>query len=309
MISPLDRTTIIPALFARDVPSNHASARDSLGQKTLFDFGALVEHWIPITGKRHSWISRDDSSIDGLISVKGSTKPAVWQVDYLQVKDENSCADLLEEVSAAAAEKGVRKLLLRLDAASPLMDVARQNGFIGYTKEHVYRYVGQPLRKTVPAPEPYEMRPRSAGDEHNIFELYNSATPQPVRMAEGLTLEEWQASRGQAVWMQQRREFVLQKEERLAGWLKINATSRKGNFEIMYSRINNETIEWMIEYAIACLTGRTIISCAAFAYQIELKSLLESSDFEQIGEYAPLVKDIAIRVRETQFVPMRAQVP
>jgi hypothetical protein len=309
MIRPLDKTTILPFLFSRELPPNQAPARDTLGGRSLSVPGVLIEHWIPITGKRHTWIFEDGSRINGLVSAKGSTKPAAWQVDYLQVDNEDMCVELLEGVSVAAAEMGVRKLLLRLDAASPLMDAARQNSFVGYTKEHTYHYAGQPPREPMTAPEPYHLRSKHDSDEHNVFELYNSATPQPVRMAEGLTLEEWQGSRGQGVWMQQRKEFVLQKEGRLVGWLKVNATSRRGCFEIMYSRIEQDTIGWLIDYAIGCLPGRSIISCTAFAYQVEFKNLLENSKFEQMGEYDSLVKDIAIRVRETQFVPMRAQVP
>lgn len=309
MIRPLDRSTILTSLFARDVPHNQAPARDSLAGKSPLDPSVLIEHWIPITGKRYTWVSADGGRINGLVSVKGATTPTAWQVDYLQVDGEDVCIELLDQVSASAAEKGARKLYLRLDSASPLMGVVRQNGFIGYTTEHVYRYVGRHPKATTPAPELYHVRPGHPSDQHNIFALYNSATPQPVRMAEGITLEEWQASREHVTWMQQRKEFVLQKEGRLVGWLQVNATSRRGCFEIMYNRIEENTIAWMIDYAIGCLSGRSMISCAAFAYQVELKSLLESSEFEQIGEYAPLVKDIAIRVRETQFAPMRAQVP
>ena len=301
--------------FSRQALPNQAIARDSLGQKSLFSPEVFLEHWLPLKGRRHTWVSGEGGRLSGVVSIKRCAAPTAWQVDYLQAGDEERCIALLDMVSAAAAKRGVRKLFLRLPTTSPLIDGARRAGFACYTKDYLYRYGGERGQRAAEAPEPYLLRPRTRGDEYGLFDLYNAAVPLPVRTAEGMTLEEWQESRDQGSWLEQRKEFVLlfrsppsplPKEGRLVGWLRVNAARGMGCFEIMFHQLEEDGLAWLVNYGLMSLDGRSPIFCVVSAFQGQLKGLLESLDFEQVAEYATSMKEIAIKVKEPQFVPMRA---
>jgi hypothetical protein len=279
------------------MPPNSATARDTLTDKGLNSPEVFSEHWIPIKGKRHTWISEENGHIDGLVSVKGSVPPIAWQVDYLQVEEENVCIDLLDTASAAAAERGVRKLFLRLDYTCPLMNEARRAGFVSYTKEYLYHYRGESGQITSAAPQSYTIRPRRRTDENGLFDLYESAVPQQVRLAEGITLEEWRASMPRGPLLQQHKEFILQKGNSLTGWLRIDTGMKVGHFDLVYSQVDDASLSWAVNYAIARLASKQMKSCIVHSYQTQLKTLVESSKFEQAAEYASLLKEIAIKVR------------
>ena len=156
----------------------------------------ILENWLPINGKRYTWICEEDGRIEGAASAKGDVASTVWQIDYLQVDDEERCVALLETAGADAAERGVRKLFLYLDSTGTLSDVIRRVGFTNYKKDYLYRYCGQRVRHAEAAPNSYRLRSRNPADDLGLFQLYNATTPMPVRTTEGLTLEEWRESVG-----------------------------------------------------------------------------------------------------------------
>ncbi len=307
MIRSIYRAELISLLLSsRQDLSNEAIARDSLGQRSLLSPKVFLEHWLPLKGRRHTWVSKEGGRISSVVSVKSCAAPTAWQVDYLQAGDEERCTALLDRVSAAAAKRGVRKLFLRLSATSPLIDGVRRAGFSCYTNDYIYRYGGERGQWASEAPKPYLLRPRSRGDEYGLFDLYNAVVPLAVRTAEGMTLEEWQESRDQGSWLEQRKEFVLHKGDSVAGWLRINATRGTGCFEIMFHQLEEDGLEWLVNYGLMCLDGKSPIFCVVSAFQGQLKGLLESLGFEQVAEYAALMKEIAIRVKEPHFIPMQA---
>lgn len=301
---PIDLLSFL--LFPRQAPSNQAIARESRGKRGLFSPGVFVEHWLPLRERRHTWVWGDGVRIGGAVSVKSGAAATAWQVDYLHAGDEERCVALLESVSAAAAKRGVRKLFLRLSTTSPLIDGARRAGFSRYTEDYIYRYGGERGQRAAPAPQPYPLRPRTGGDEYGLFELYNAAVPLPVRTAEGMTLEEWRESRDPGPRLEQRKEFVLHKQGSLVGWLRVNAARGTGCFEIMSHQLEEDGLKWLVNYGLTCLDGRSPIFCVVPAFHGQLQGLMESSGFEQVAECAALVKEIAIKVKEPQFIPMRA---
>lgn len=306
MIRSLYRTDILSFLsFLRQAPPNQAAARNSLSKRSFLSPDVILEHYLPLKGKRDTWISKEGGRISGAISVKGSVTSTAWQIHYLQAADENRCVDLLDTASTAAAERGVRKLFLRLDEASPLIEGARRAGFAAYSKDYLYLYRGKG-RSAGEVPEPYSIRARQPGDEHGLFTLYNATVPMQVRTAEGMTLEEWRESREPGSWLEHRKEFVLHKQDTLAGWLKITMSRGSGCFEIVAGQPTDDVLAWLVDYSIAQLSSKAPVLCLVPSFQAQLKGLLESSDFEQVAEYLTWVKEIAIKVKAPQFIPMRA---
>ncbi len=316
MIRSLYPIDLLPFLFfSRHALPNQAIARDNLAKRSPFSPQVFLEHWLPLRGMRHTWVSGEGGRLSGVVSVRPCAAPTVWQVDYLQAGDEEHCIALLDMVSTAAAKLEVRKLFLRLPTASPLIDGARGAGFSCYTKDYLYRYAGERGPRAAEAPEPYLLRPKSRSDEYGLFDLYNAAVPLPVRTAEGMTLKEWQESREQGSWMVQHKEFVLlfrshpsplPNEGSLVGWLRVNAARGTGCFDIMFHQLEEERLECLVNYGLICLGGKSPIFCVVSAFQGQLKGLLESSGFEQVAEYATLMQEVAVRVSEPEVIPMRA---
>jgi len=307
MIRSLGRADLLSFLiFARHAPPNQAVTRNSPGKTSLFSTEAILEHWLPLYGKRHTWVYETDSGVGGAVSAKGGASSAVWKVDYLQVSDEEQCVSLLETSAASASERGVRKLFLNLDSDNPMLNGVRRAGFSSYSKDYLYRYSSEGAHDPAPSPHPCRLRTRTPADDFALFQLYTAAAPTPVRTAEGMTLEEWRDSREVGSWLEHHREFILERDDRLLAWLHITTAKGGGCFEIVYHNMEAGGLEYLVRYALRQLDGRSTILCIAPAFQGQLGGILEGSGFERVAEYVASVKENAIKVKQPQFAPMRA---
>ncbi len=297
----------LPPLFLSSgrMPLNQAITCDSLSKRSPKSPEALVQHWLPLRMRRHTWVYIERVRIQGLVSARSGYGSTAWHVDYLQV-DEERCLPLLDKVSADAAKQGVRKLFLRLPSDSPLIDEVRRSGFTSYKTDYVYRYNGKGAQRAPVASAQYLFRSISKTDDYRLFDLYSAAVPAPVRIAEGMTLKEWQETRELASWPEQHKEFVLGENSHLAGWLQIKAIKGTGCFNIMYHQLDDYGLDLLVNYALICLNGKHPIFCVAFAFQETLLRLLGKLGLEQVAECSTLVKEIAIKVSQPQYMPIRA---
>lgn len=306
MIRPLYPTDVLSLLISsRRMFPNQAIARDSLSKRSPLSPQAFLEHWLSLSGMRHTWVCLERGHIRGLVSIRSCSSPTAWQIDYLQ-GDEEQCLALLDRVSAVAVEQGVRKLFLRLHSDSPLIDSARRAGFSCYATDYIYRYCGAGGQGAAEAPGPYSLRPKSRGDEYMLFALYNVAVPPPVHTAEGMTLAEWRENRDRGSWLEQHREFVLEKHDSVVAWLRVGAARGVGCFEIVFHQLDEDALERLVNYSLTCLDGKSSILCIAYASQEPLLRLLENLDFERLAQCAKLVKEFAIKIEEPGFMPVRA---
>lgn len=307
MIRALYPTDLLLYLFlSRDELPNQAIARNSLLRGSPFSPVVFLEHWLRLRGRRHTLISVEGGRPSSVVSVKRCAAPTAWQVDYLEVDDEEHCIDLLDRLSVVAAEWGVRKLFLRLPATTRLADGARRAGFSCYTKDYLYRYVDKPRHNIMAPPEPYQVRTRDRSDEHGLFKLYTASVPLPVRTAVGMTLKEWQGSREQGSWLDRRRELVLQGQGSLASWLQITVTKGGGYFNIVSHQLGEDGLEWLVNYALMFLDGKSPIYCVVPVFYGQLTGILESNGFERVMECDTMLKELALRVKEAQAIPIRA---
>jgi len=302
MIRSLYPIDLASLLLLRSLP-NEAISRDGVGDANLLTPGALLQHWFPLRRTRYTWVWLNRGRARGVVSARSCSSPTAWQIDHLRVNDEERCFALLDRLSAFGAERGVKKVFLRLHSDSPLMDGARRSGFSCYTKDYLYRYDGAGELGTAKTPEPYHLRPRSSADDYKLFELYNAAVPAPVRTAEGLTFAEWGESRAKSSWLEHHREFVLQKEESLAGWLRISTAGGMGHFEARIHPAEEEGLQHLVDWGLVCLHGKSPLFCIVSSFQGQLRRLLEGLGFEEKAEYCAMVKELALRVREPSFMP------
>jgi hypothetical protein len=306
MIRTLYPIDLLPLFFSSGrIPLNQAINCDSLSKRSPTSPEVILEHWLPMRMKRLTWVCLERGRILGLVSIRGCYGSAAWHVDYLQVDGER-CLPLLDKAITTAAKQGISKLFLRLPSDSPLIDEARRCGFTFYKTAYLYRYNGKGEKRAPMASAQYRVRSIPRNVDNRLFDLYNATVPVHVRIAEGMTLKEWQETREQASWPGKHREFVLGEEDHLAAWLRVETTRGVGCFNIICHRLDDDGLEWLVNYALICLDGKSPIFCIAFPFQESVLRLLGRLGFEQIAECSTLVKEIAIKVKEPHLMPIQA---
>jgi hypothetical protein len=70
--------------------------------------------------------------------------------------------------------------------------------------------------------------------------------------------------------------------------------------------LEGDGLKWLVNYTLKYLDGKSPILCIAPAFQGQLNGVLEDSGFERVAEYNASVREIALKVKQPQFVPMRA---
>jgi hypothetical protein len=304
MIRSLHLTDIaVLLLFLGKSPSNEAKVRDKLSSREfeLLAAAPLLRACLISDDSKCSFICVRQGFIQALVSLKMCRGPGAWMVDRLLLPPgrEEVCTDLLERAGFAGDKIQAERLFLRLDSSSPAVEMAKQGGFSQYLTEYLYYMEG--VRQTEPLQSSLVLRPRSSADEHGLFRLYSGAAPLPVRSAEGMTLQEWSQSRDKdANW-----ELVLEKEGQISAWLRIRLGRTAGRFEIV-TEPGAEELEQLVVYSLAVLKGRHPVYCLVPEYQQGLQGILEEKGFSRVASYSCLSKQLAVRVREPQLVPLQA---
>ncbi len=307
MIRAIYRTDVMLFLFSSPPERpNETVARDVPAGRHFFSADIFLEHWGAWKGSRHSWVCDENGKVDSLISLRSSASSAVWYIDYLQAVDEEHCRALLESVSASALKKGVRKLYIDLSATSPVVGVAKRGGFVAYNTYNVYLYKNKSAPRPVPVPQPYAIRVRESGDDAALYNLFNKAVPPPVRSAEGATFDEWRNTSLCCALFEHRAEHLLSREGNLVGCLRVSSAGGAGCFEIMFDQLEGAGLEWLVNYALNCLSGKSSIYSIVSSSQWQLRGMVESAGFEHVAKCEALLKETVIRVEEPQFMPVRA---
>jgi len=285
----------------------HVWERLGLREHSLSALGGLeraLQQWAPIGGERLTWVARRGLAVRGLASARRRGRRSAWEVDYLIAAsgEESTGASLLEELTCGLGRAGVEKVFIRLDAQSRLLDVARSAGFFPYLKEQLWSLEQVPQGLDCP---PLPMRLRTAADLLPLFQLYNASVPAAVRRCEALTLREWAA-------MQERgrcQHLVLQKDGRLAAWLRLARHGGAGCFSLMAARRQDAPLDSLLATALHHLHDRRPIFCLVPEYERTLAARLADMGFQPVAEYALLANRLVRPIEEAAPVPAGAQQP
>ena len=299
---PTDLATLL--LLNGKVLPNEARTREELGEKggSSIPLRALLEQCFPVRQKRHALISVERGRMQGLISTRCRSGPGAWEIDCLLLAsgEESVYLGLMERMSLHWAKHEVGKVFLRLSLQSPLVSLSQQTGFSHYLTEFLYKSEeGLDTEAVCPAPA---LRPRASEDEYGLFRLYSAAVPASVRSVEGMTFGEWQESRESG----SKREFILEQEGNLFGWLRILKERGEGRFDLIAHPSAEDSLEPLIQSGIALLGGKRPLFCLASEFQERVRYLLEGQNFEEVAGYALLVKQPAARVHQPELMPMQA---
>jgi hypothetical protein len=304
MIRSLHLTDIaVLLLFLGKSPVNEARVRDRLtsNEIELLAAAPLLKACLISDNKQCSFICVNRGFIQALVSLKRCRGPGAWMIDrlFLSPGREEVCSDLLERTGVAGDKTHAERLFLRLDSSSPAVNLAKRGGFTHYLTEYLYYMEG--ARRTEPVEPSLVMRPKSGADEHGLFRLYTAAAPHQVRRAEGMTLQEWNQSRDKdATW-----ELVSEKNGEISAWLRIRLGRTAGRFEIV-TELGPDELGQLVNYSMFALKGRHPVYCLVSEFQQQLQNILEERGFARVASYSCLSKQLAVRVREPQLVPLQA---
>jgi len=263
-----------------------------------------VQQWAPIAGGRLTWVAMRGMTLRGLASARRRGRRTAWEVDYLigAPGEEGTCTNLLEELARGLGRAGAERVFLRLDARSRLQEAARSAGFFPYLRERLWR-----LERAAGGLElaPLPMRLRTAADQLPLFQLYNASVPAAVRRCEALTLREWAAlqERGRC------QHLVLQKDGRVAAWLRLAKQDGAGCFALLVPRREDVSLESLLATALHHLHDRRPVFCLVPEYERSLAARLADLGFQPAAEYAVMANRLVRPVEEAAPVPTGAQQP
>ncbi len=294
---PLPTDIVALVSFDGRVYPNEAKPLDQLGiDKPAHPLETALEQWFSFATGKQTWVSVRGATIRGLISARSRAQRSAWEVEVLidASDDESVVLSLFSRMTAGVIRQGAERVFLRLESASPLVQIARSAGFFIYSRETLYRREAAE-REAVDLP----LRRRRKDDAPGIYQLYTRAVPANVRSIEGPTFREWQA--GQEHWSRRGADLVLEDTGVISGWIRAQA-GQVGRIQVLAL----EGSAPCQELACAATTGMAgrIVFCLVPDHNASLAAALLRLDFEPVATYTAMAKRLAQPVGE--LVPEKA---
>ncbi len=308
------RPTDLVALVSFDgrVYPNEAHTWDRLGRRQegphLLE-NALEQFFAFATG-HHTWISIQGQTIRGVASARPRGSRLAWELDCLIVAAEETepvLFALMEQLSMAAAHARVLRVFLRVRAGTDLLLFARKSGFTPYCEETLMRLDGETPEE--PLDPSLTLRPRQPGDGFALFRLYNAVVPVEVRRVEAATYSEWVAGQEKRGQGRGRFDLVAERESEVVAWLRAVPDGAMGRIDLLVHPAAGRYSGGLLSHAVHVLGARRPVFCMVPSYAGGLRALLEQRGFEHAGEYAGLVKRLALPARELSRARVVAKQP
>jgi hypothetical protein len=287
------RPTDLVALVAYDgrVYPNEAITRDRIGtEASPHLLETALEQWLSFATARHTWISVKGATLRGLVSTRRRGSRAAWEIDCLidaAEDDAGVLTSLIERMIGDAGRAGAEKVFLRVPAASDAVERARHAGFCGYTTERLLARRGGEASAS-PAVE--GMRRWTRADAEPAFRLYNRWAPQPVRRVEAATYREWLAAQERLTPARGTRQRVVERNGRIAGWLRTAAAGEVGRFDLMADPAQPALLDGLTDTALTMLGEQSRVFTLVPEFAPGLRERLEQRGFAVEAEYALLAR-------------------
>ncbi len=288
---PLPTDIVALVSFDGRVYPNEAKPLDQLGiDKPAHPLETALEQWFSFATGQQTWVSVRGATIRGLISARRRAKRSAWEVEVLidASDDESVVLSLFSRLTAGVIRQGAERVFLRLESASPLVQVARSAGFFLYGRETLYRREAAPRA----APPDLPLRRREDADQPGIYQMYTRAVPATVRSIEGATFREWQAA--QERWGRCT-DLVLDGGGVIGGWVRAQA-GQVGRIQVLALE-GAAPYEELAHAALALVKNRPVF-CLASDHNAGLISALRGLDFEPVATYTAMAKRLARPVGE-----------
>lgn len=181
-LSPLH----LPSLLLSRLPPDETWSRDRLADAPRSAVKAALHHVRPF--RWQAWVAMRGPWVSGLIGAS-YLGYHTWEISALSAVDGDEALFLLGWACRHLAMGGGQRLLMRLQAESPLEPVAHKAGFLALGCEDLYL-----LSETEGIGGLEPLAPLTPLQLHQAFQLYIASAPSWVRALEGPTLGQWRAS-------------------------------------------------------------------------------------------------------------------
>ncbi|MBM2832684.1 MAG: hypothetical protein HW414_1736 [Dehalococcoidia bacterium] len=304
MIQTPRPSDLLSCLLSRNTPLNNvARTRDSLFlSQTHAPLITILRQVFFPEGKRYVLVCIEQNRLRGVVSSRARAGASVWEVNQLllPIGEERLAALLLDKVGHYGRQMGAHKIFLRIERNSLVMETARQAGFLPRSTEYLFRIENE-ARYAPPSLPAENLKAKTDSDEFHIFHLYSAITPPTLMQTDGMTLQEWQASRDRC----KGRELVYQEGDSVMGWLRLSMIKGAGVFELMALPSASGLEETMIEYSLAQLRQAPTTYCIAQEHQTTLHHLCIRRGFQPMGEYSVLLKQVAVPLPQHSLAPLQ----
>ncbi len=307
-LNPLDpvRCTIM------DSPdrSNRACSLDSLIGINSYSASIVkaTRIGLSVRGRGSAAVVSAGNRVLALASAQPRSGPGSWDITHLYVSPagEEHVAVLLSAITQAAIEQRCQRIFLRLRQDDPLVDIARQGGFFPRVPETLF--IGRPSSASGRSGSPNRNEPLSEEypvDGHDLFRLFNAATPSEIRQAIGMTMDQWTSSRERL----NRRSgaYVMRRQDSAVGSVRTSRKFSKGWLEASAHPNNQQCMPTMVKFRLDKLESGKAVYCMMPDYQVDLRCILVDSGFEQASEYITLVNSMTVKAIDD--IRLRSAVP
>lgn len=292
---------------------NLACPRDSLGGTRLLGNPKL---WQQILVQRRHRITLawwEGGLLGGLASAQAGAGFRVWELDhlYLPINLQDSQAngrhdpleavtlELLEQLVQGAGQRCAERIFLRVPAESPVTRLAQRAGFFPCFEEILWEGRGS-LSGNSGSPVAY-CRDRLPRDDYPLFQLFSASTPGPVRIALGLTFDQWKEARElrRRGW----RDRVTENSDRITSWLSWKARWRVIEREVMVHPDYPDLLPALLDLSLA---RGSIHRWLVPDYQERVGDWLQGHSFREAARYVVLIKTVTARVLNPGMAPVEA---
>lgn len=264
-------------------------------------FGTL---FAPMT---HTWIATHAMRIRSLASIRRRHGPAVWDVSNLVVAGNechDSCGELLMRLGELAASVEATKLFLRLDDSSRLLKIAEENKFKPYQTEILYTHdAPERLPEVTPAGG---LRQKVDADAHAVYRLYQISAPPQVRVAEGITMDDWLECRERLNDESKDNEYLIESGSEVKGWIKLCANSTSAFLEAIAPPQAADIGKKLVDFALSRLSSGVHVSTLVPEYSTAIAAALENAGFKPAARMVSMLRPVAVPVKEINAVPVGA---
>lgn len=254
--------------------------------------------------------------LGGLVSAR-TRSGRVWEIDHLYLPDsradnerltcdalsydeETTSLELLEQLVQEAGLRNAERIFLRLPTGLPVVSLARRTGFFPYFEETLIEgWAGIiPVNRDQPAEN---IRARQQQDEYSLFQLFCACTPATVRVALGLTCDQWQESL--SLRPSKRLEWVDERNGKVVGWLALSNCRGAAEAKIMTHPDHPEVLDPLMTLSLANPNyQRWLVP----DYQQPVHDQLSYRGLREAARYTMLINTVAAPVRCAGLAPVEA---
>ncbi len=278
---------------------NHARTFTGIvtGQGAKPSIAAIARSTAAGRARAGAWATPCSGEMEAVASADRLHGRRSWHVTQLLAGEcaEGAVTRVLERVSAEAVRAGAERVFLRLPADCILLDAARRSGYFPAYYETLMRSQPSVLAPDAAGPRTTSPRDASGPDEYGVFRLYNAAVPPVVRRLAGVTFGQWRDSRERGPG--RAREYVLEGDRALEGWLRVGRKGANGWMQAMLAPASMDAAATLAVFGLERLAGARSIVALVAEYQADLRRALGELGLAPGAEYVVCIRTMASSVR------------